>query len=173
MSCKNCGKLDNPDESNFCNRCGVSLERQGSCAICFQDNQLLLPLSCGHSFCRSYCYNRCCKKCPICRKMNTFLEGTTTQNIYKIGCSRCNSMDIVPKNFHLKCQNCSHEFLEINAKRINIYEKPIVLAKELFPNKNRYMCYKCSWMNLFENIEGTKCGGCQLNLSRHNTRMYT
>ena len=171
MSCKNCGKSDNPADSNFCSRCGVSLERYGDCAICLQDNQLLKPLSCGHSFCQSYCYSRCSKKCPLCRKANTFLEGTTTPDIYKTGCSRCNSTEIVSKNFHLKCTNCSHEFLEKSAKKINIHEPVAVLSGELFPIRIPHMCNKCSWVNWCSSIEDMNCGGCKSILSVMNTRV--
>jgi hypothetical protein len=171
MSCKNCGKSDNPDQSNFCNRCGVSLERVGECVVCLQDNLLLKPLSCGHSFCESYCYSRCCKKCPICRKTNTFLEGTTTPNIYTIGCSRCNCTDIVPKNFHLKCTNCSLEFMERTAKKINIHARPPVIAKELIRIEHMFICSNCSWTNCCENLDSRKCGGCKVSLTGENTRI--
>jgi hypothetical protein len=203
MSCKNCGKSDNPDQSNFCNRCGldlervsgcvqdkiscdhsnnpdqshfcnrcgVSVQRLGECSICLQDNLLLKPLSCGHSFCQSYCYSRCSKKCPLCRKTNTFLDDSVDLSVYIDGCSRCNCTELVQKNFHLKCTNCSHEFMDRDVKKINIHDRPAVLSRDLFPVKHMFKCSKCSWITLSQNIDSTKCKGCKVSLSSANTQI--
>jgi len=164
-----CDHLDNPEYSNFCNDCGVSIQRYGECAVCLQDNLLLKPLSCGHSFCHMYCYSRCCKKCPLCRKTNTFLDDTDNPIYYIDCCSRCNCTELVQKNFHLKCTNCSHEFMKRDAKKIHIHARPEVLSRELFPIKNLFKCNNCSWLILCEKIDSMKCGGCKVSLSSSNT----
>lgn len=173
MSCKNCGKSDNPSESNYCNRCGVVLERYGDCAVCLQDNVLLKPLSCGHSFCQNHCYSRCCKKCPVCRKANTFMEGTTTPNILKNACPRCNCTELRPKAHHLKCGNCAHEFLESSAKKMAITELLPVIPNEQFPVRVPHMCNKCSWISWCPNIDNVKCGGCKSILDQQSATVLS
>lgn len=165
MSCKNCGKSDNPDQSNFCNRCGATLQRIGECAVCLQDNLLLKPLSCGHSFCQANCYSRCCKKCPLCRKTNTFLDDTVNPPIYVNGCSRCNCTELIQKNFHLKCTNCSYEFMDRDVKKINIDARPEVLSRELFPIQNIYQCSYCSFLTCCANSHQSNCSTCHKSLS--------
>ena len=147
----------------------MCLERYGDCAVCLQDNVLLKPLSCGHSFCQNHCYSRCCKKCPVCRKANTFMDGT----IYKNGCPRCNCLELVPKAHHLKCGNCSHEFLENSAKKISILELLPVITKEQFPERIPHMCNKCSWISWCTDIQKVRCGGCKNIMDEKTTRVLS
>tara|TARA_B110000261_G_scaffold126736_1_gene141569 strand:+ start:50 stop:808 length:759 start_codon:yes stop_codon:yes gene_type:complete len=95
MQCHKCKKT-NPEESNFCSRCGITLNQKVKCPICLETKKTCI-LICGHTACID-CLDKIYEiknECPICRT-----------NIYK--CDRCNSFRVTETLEKKECLDCKH-----------------------------------------------------------------
>jgi len=95
IECAKCKKT-NSIESNFCCRCGVSLNQKVKCPICLELKKTTV-LMCGHTGCEE-CLERAYsikKECFICRKpLNK--------------CEKCNSFRVLDTLEKKECMDCKH-----------------------------------------------------------------
>lgn len=133
IECFEC-KKKNPEESNFCSRCGISLNKKSKCPICLENKENVI-LMCGHLVCKS-CIDRTFEiknECPICRA-----------EIFKCPKSGCTSYRVLNTELKRECLDCGHITKIIPKKQKKITCIDCKSGRILFNNDlNNWSCLDC------------------------------
>jgi hypothetical protein len=115
INCSNCG-IKNKNSYNFCIKCGFKLNIIRTCDVC-RDVKMLLPLKCGHSFCKE-CLDGVYSSsprpyCPTCRK-----EFKRCNNCFNYRYDGYKCLDCHTKKKAYMCNNCNYVYTSLSESDI-------------------------------------------------------
>ena len=128
MNCPNC-QIRNDINCNYCQKCGIKLDKIQKCPICLVDKKLEI-FGCGHQSCLE-CINKLKNnKCPICRKK--FMK-----------CNNCSTFRVKISKNNIKCLSCNYTKIITGTKNKLILSCPSCTSNNISFENGKWNCGNC------------------------------